>query len=61
MKVGMPDKYTDDFQPQQDTIMHIKSVLPEVVIIAGGPPFSLYAEAMMRRVPAIDLGVWGEA
>ncbi|MEC8379853.1 MAG: radical SAM protein, partial [Myxococcota bacterium] len=61
MKVGMPDKYTDDFQPQQDTIMHIKSVLPNVVIIAGGTAFSLYAEAMMKRVPAIDFGVWGEA
>ena len=61
MKVGMPDRYTDDFQPQQDTILHIKAVCPDVTVVAGGTAFSLYAEAMMRRVPAIDLGVWGEA
>lgn len=61
MKVGMPDKYTDDFQPQQDTILHIKSIFPDITIIAGGTAFSLYAESMMKRVPAIDIGMWGEA
>lgn len=61
MKVGMPHKYTDDFQPQQETIEHIKRHRPGVKVIAGGTAFSLYAEAMMRRVPAIDIGVWGEA
>lgn len=61
MKVGMPHLYTDDFQPQQDTIVFIKKVCPGIKVVAGGTAFSLYAEAMMRRVPAIDLGVWGEA
>ena len=61
MKVGMPHLYTDDFQPQQDTIVFIKKTCPGVKVIAGGTAFSLYAEAMMRRVPAIDIGVWGEA
>ena len=61
MKVGMPHLYTDDFQPQQDTIVQIKKLLPGVKVIAGGTAFSLYAEAMMKRVPGIDLGVWGEA
>jgi len=61
MKVGMPDRYTDDFQPQQDTIDKVKEVCPGIKVIAGGTAFSLYAEAMMKRVPGIDLGVWGEA
>lgn len=61
MKVGMPHKYTDDFQPQQDTILLIKEKCPSVKVIAGGTAFSLYAEAMMKRVSAIDMGVWGEA
>ena len=61
MKVGMPHKYTDDFQPQQDTIALIKETCPKVKVIAGGTAFSLYAEAMMKRVPAIDMGMWGES
>ena len=61
MKVGMPHLYTDDFAPQQETILVVKRVCPGVTVIAGGTAFSLYAEAMMRRVPAIDIGVWGEA
>ena len=61
MKVGMPHKYTDDFEPQQDTILLIKKRCPNVKVIAGGTAFSLYAEAMMKRVDAIDMGVWGEA
>ncbi len=61
MKVGMPHKYTDDFEPQQDTILHIKKVCPNVKVIAGGTAFSLYAEAIMRRVSAIDIGMWGES
>ena len=60
MKVGMPGKYTDDFQPQQDTILKIKEICPGIKVIAGGTAFSLYAEAMMKRVPAIDMGLWGE-
>ena len=61
MKVGMPHKYTDDFQPQQDTILLIKKRFPDIKVVAGGTAFSLYAEAMMKRVDAIDMGVWGEA
>ncbi|MDG1480144.1 MAG: radical SAM protein [Myxococcota bacterium] len=61
MKVGMPHKYTDDFEPQQDTILLIKKKCPSVKVIAGGTAFSLYAEAMMKRVNAIDMGIWGEA
>jgi putative variant cofactor biosynthesis B12-binding/radical SAM domain protein 1 len=61
MKVGMPGYQGDDFGPQQDTIQVIKRVCPGVKVIAGGTAFSLYAEAMMKRVPAIDLGMWGES
>lgn len=61
MKVGMPHRYTDDFQPQQETVEKIKEICPGIKVIAGGTAFSLYAEAMMKRVPGIDMGVWGEA
>jgi anaerobic magnesium-protoporphyrin IX monomethyl ester cyclase len=61
MKVGMPNYHGDDFGPQQDTIERIKQTIPGIKVIAGGTAFSLYAEAMMKRVPAIDMGVWGEA
>ncbi len=54
MKVGMPHKHTDDFQPQQETIEFIKERCPGITVIAGGTAFSLYAEAMMKRVPGID-------
>jgi anaerobic magnesium-protoporphyrin IX monomethyl ester cyclase len=61
MKVGMPNLHTDDFAPQQETIETIKRWSSTVKVLAGGTAFSLYAEAMMERVPGIDIGVWGEA
>jgi radical SAM superfamily enzyme YgiQ (UPF0313 family) len=61
MKVGMPHLHTDDFEPQQKAIQLIKRVCPGIKIVAGGTAFSLYAETMMRRLPEVDLGVWGEA
>ena len=61
MKVGMPHLHTDDFAPQQETIGFIKKWSPDIKVLAGGTAFSLYAEAMMSRVPGIDIGVWGEA
>ena len=61
MKVGMPHMHTDDFAPQQQTIEFIKEKRPDIKVLAGGTAFSLYAEAMMERVPGIDIGVWGEA
>ena len=61
MKVGMPHLHTDDFAPQQETIAFIKQWSPDIKVLAGGTAFSLYAEAMMARVPGIDIGVWGEA
>jgi len=61
MKVGMPHLHTDDFAPQQETIAFIKERFPAIKVVAGGTAFSLYAEAMMDRVPGIDIGVWGEA
>lgn len=61
MKVGMPNLHTDDFEPQQKAIQLIKRVSPTVKIVAGGTAFSLYSEVMMRRLPEVDIGVWGEA
>jgi anaerobic magnesium-protoporphyrin IX monomethyl ester cyclase len=61
MKVGMPHLHTDDFAPQQETVEFLKKKCPDIKIIAGGTAFSLYATAMMSRVPGIDIGVWGEA
>lgn len=61
MKVGMPNLHTDDFQPQAEAIEFLRKRLPGVKVVAGGTAFSLYSEVMMKRLPAIDLGVWGEA
>jgi len=61
MKVGMPHLHTDDFEPQQKAIQLIKRIAPGVKIVAGGTAFSLYSETMMRRLPEVDIGVWGEA
>jgi radical SAM superfamily enzyme YgiQ (UPF0313 family) len=61
MKVGMPHLHTDDFEPQRQVIETLRASAPGVPILGGGTAFSLYAEAMMRRLPALDLGVWGEA
>ncbi len=61
MKVGMPHLHTDDFEPQQKAVQLIKRICPGVVIVAGGTAFSLYSDAMMKRLPEVDIGVWGEA
>ncbi len=61
MKVGMPHLHTDDFEPQRLAIERVRQVAPSVPVIAGGTAFSLYAEAMMQRLPGLHCGVWGEA
>ena len=60
MKVAQPGKSSDDFAPQRRTVDVVRSVAPRAVVIGGGTAFSLYADAMMRRLQ-LDLGVWGEA
>lgn len=60
MKVGMPNLHADDFEPQQKAVELIKRLAPNVKIVAGGTAFSLYSETFMRRIPQIDIGLWGE-
>ena len=60
MKVATPGVNADDFEPQQNTVLHIKKIIPGIKVIAGGTAFSLYAEAMMKKVSGIDIGFWGE-
>jgi anaerobic magnesium-protoporphyrin IX monomethyl ester cyclase len=60
MKVAKPGRSSDDFAPQRRTVEVVRSVVPAAVVVGGGTAFSLYADAMMRRLP-LDLGVWGEA
>lgn len=61
MKVGMPHLHTDDIGPQRQVVASIRKVAPGIPLVAGGTAFSLYAEPLMRRIPDLDLGVWGEA
>lgn len=61
IKVARPGAHEDDFAPQQRTVEAVRAACPGARIIAGGTAFSLYAEEFMRRLPALDLGVWGEA
>ena len=60
MKVGMPHLHTDDFEPQQKAVELIKRLAPSAKVVAGGTAFSLYSETFMRRIPQIDIGLWGE-
>jgi anaerobic magnesium-protoporphyrin IX monomethyl ester cyclase len=60
MKVGMPHLHTDDFEPQAKAIELIKKVCPTVKVVAGGTAFSLYSDTFMKRLPQIDIGLWGE-
>ena len=61
IKVARPGSHEDDFAPQARTIRLIREICPGVLVVAGGTAFSLYAEEFMRRLPEIDVGVWGEA
>jgi anaerobic magnesium-protoporphyrin IX monomethyl ester cyclase len=60
IKVARPGSHEDDFAPQARTIELIRRVCPRALVVAGGTAFSLYAAEFMRRLPAIDLGLWGE-
>ena len=61
IKVGRPGVLGDDFRPQQRAVEEIKRTCPSAFIVVGGTAFSLYAQEFMRRLPQIDVGVWGEA
>lgn len=61
MKVGMPHLHTDDIAPQRQAVDCIRAAAPSAVVVGGGTAFSLYSLPMMRRIPGIDIGVWGEA
>ncbi len=39
------------------TVRHLRACCPEAVIVVGGAGFSLFAEAVMRALPELDLGV----
>lgn len=60
IKVAAPGTHYSCFAPHQETIKIIKKCSPGAVLIAGGPAFSLYGEIIMRQLPEIDLGVFGE-
>ncbi len=42
-------------------VQDVKKVCPHAVILLGGSGFSLFPEAVMRRIPEADLGVFLEA
>lgn len=44
----------------QTTAVMVRSVVPDVRILAGGPAFSMFAQRLMREVPQIDAGLVGE-
>ena len=43
------------------TLKTIKACIPDVLLIAGGSGFSIFAKELMERFQEIDIGVWGEA
>jgi len=60
IKVATPEKHATCLEPHINTIKLIKRICPKIPLFAGGAAFSFYAEAIMRRVPEIDFGVFGE-
>ncbi|MCB9761254.1 MAG: cobalamin B12-binding domain-containing protein [Alphaproteobacteria bacterium] len=60
IKVATPGVHADDFEPQQRTVQLIRREAPQARIVAGGTAFSLYAEIFMRKLPELDVGLWGE-
>ncbi|MBN2801070.1 MAG: cobalamin-dependent protein [Deltaproteobacteria bacterium] len=60
IKVARPGEHRDDFGPQREVVARVRQAAPGAVLLAGGAAFSLYAEVFMRRLPEIDLGLWGE-
>jgi hypothetical protein len=60
IKVAKPGSHEDDFAPQQKTIELVRRTCPNALTVAGGTAFSLYAEEFMKRLPGLDLGLWGE-
>lgn len=60
IKVATPGVHSDDFEPQQKSVRIIRANAPNAKIIAGGTAFSLYAEIFMKKLPELDMGMWGE-
>ncbi|MCD4751165.1 MAG: cobalamin-dependent protein [Thermoanaerobaculales bacterium] len=46
------------YLPSFEKCIHsVKQKVPEAIVIVGGPGFSLFAETIMKRFSAIDIGV----
>ncbi len=60
IKIAKPGSHLSCLDPHELVIKLIKKVKPNTPLIVGGSAFSLYAEEIMRRVPSIDVGVFGE-
>ncbi|MCP4806432.1 MAG: radical SAM protein [Proteobacteria bacterium] len=60
IKVATPGLHSDDFEPQQKSVRIIRDNAPHAKIIAGGTAFSLYSEIFMKKLPELDMGMWGE-
>ena len=52
--------YHHYFKPFLELVDILKQAAPDSRIIAGGSGFSLYAQQLMERVPALDFGVFNE-
>jgi radical SAM superfamily enzyme YgiQ (UPF0313 family) len=48
------------FKTLEPTVLLLKQVDPTVKILIGGSGFSIYAEAIMKRIPGIDFGIFLE-
>jgi anaerobic magnesium-protoporphyrin IX monomethyl ester cyclase len=60
IKIFTPEKHIAYLDPHIELVRRIKKVRPDIRVIAGGSGFSLYAEVIMRKIPEIDFGVFGE-
>ena len=60
IKVAKPGEHISSGRELQEMAKHIKSLVSQATIVAGGAGFSLYVEPLMESIPEIDFAVVGE-
>lgn len=60
IKVAKAGKHENCLELHRNTVQTIRNNANNAKIIAGGTAFSLYAETVMKDIPEIDIGFFGE-
>ena len=60
IKIAAPGLHVSCLEDHKKTVRVIKEICPHVCLVAGGSAFSMYGQAMMEKLPGLDLGIFGE-